>query len=161
MSEVGKTSHILTQAEFEKSPYKALMSYQEYFDNALKLGSSFTIARAMTMQEAKKTSEDIDNSVQGFYLEREQRKDDAEEKYYAALTQYEAMKAAKEKALTNLNYATNIYGEKSSKYNDALKQYNLSTKTLFDADVNLGIARDKFNFANTSAFRAYLSTQLT
>lgn len=161
MSEVGKTSHILTQAEFEKSPYKALMSYQEYFGYALKFGSAFTIARAMTMQDAKKTSEDIENSVKGFYLEREQRKNAAEEKYYAALEQYEAMKTAQDEALKNLNYATNMYGEESSKYNDALKKYNLSSKTLFGADINLSIARDQFNFANTSAFKAYLSTQLT
>ena len=54
-----------------------------------------------------------------------------------------------------------MYGEGNSRYNDALKKYNLSNKSLFGADINLSVARDKFNFANTSAFKAYLSTQLT
>lgn len=161
MSEVGKTSHILTQAEFEKSPYKALMSYQEYFDNALKLGSAFTIARAMTMQKTEQTSNEIRSEVDGWYVQKEQKKDEAEERYYAALEQYEAMKSSQDKALSRLNYATNIYGQDSTQYSDALKKYNLSSKTLFGADINLSCARDQFNFANNSAFKAYLSTQLT
>ena len=152
---------ILTKEEFNSSPYKNLMSYEDYFQQALKFGSAFTIARALTLNDAKETSEKINDSVQGFYLEREARKDEAEEKYYAALEQYNLMKNSNKESLSQLNYATNIYGEGSSKYTDALKKYNLSNKTLFGADINLSCARDQFNFANTSAFKAYLSTQLT
>ena len=88
-------------------------------------------------------------------------KAEAEEKYYAALAQYEAMKSAQTSALKDLKYATSMYGEGTSRYSDALKKYNLSSKTLFNSDINLSVARDQFNFANTSAFKAYLSTQLT
>ena len=70
------------------------------------------------------------------------------------------MKTGNESALKNLNYATNIYGEDSTQASDALKKYNLSGKSLFASDTNLSIARDRFNSANTSAFKAYLSTQI-
>lgn len=159
---VDKTQgKILTEQQFNSSPLKSFMSYQDYFNKALKLGSAFTFSRAFTLQKAEDTSENIKNSVNGWYVQKEKNKDEAEEKYYAALAQYESMKAAQYKALKNLNYATNIYGEESSKYNDALKKYNLSSKTLFGADISLSCARDQFNFANNSAFKAYLSTQLT
>lgn len=159
MTSVNK---ILTEQEFNKSPLKGLMSYQEYFDKALKSGSTFTFAKKMNLLETtEKTTKDIEASVKGFYLEREKRKNEAEEKYYAALEQYEAMKSSQNEALKKLQYATNIYGENSLRYSDALKKYNLSSKTLFNADVNLSCARDQFNFANGAAFKAYLSTQLT
>ena len=151
---------ILTEQEFNKSPLKGLMSYKDYFDKALKLGSAFTFAHALGLQKAEDTSDDIKKSVNGWYVEKEQQKDKAEEEYYAALAQYEAMKTGNENALKKLNYATSMYGEDSTQYNDALKKYNLSGKSLFSSDTNLSIARDNFNFANTSAFKAYLSTQL-
>ena len=137
------------------------MSYKDYFDKALKLGSAFTFSRAIAMQNAEDTKNNIDDSVKGYYLEKENKKAQAEEKYYAALAQYDAMKSNQESAIKNLKYATSMYGDGSSQYSDALKKYNLSAKSLFGADVNLSVARDQFNFANTSAFKAYLSTQLT
>ena len=151
---------ILTEQEFNKSPLKNIMSYKDYFDKALKLGSAFTVANAMNLQKAENPSDNIKKSVNGWYVEKENQKDAAEEEYYAALAQYEAMKTGNENALKKLNYATNMYGEGSTQYTDALKKYNLSGKSLFSSDTNLSIARDKFNFANTSAFKAYLSTQL-
>ena len=69
------------------------------------------------------------------------------------------MKSAQQSALKRLQYTTNMYGEDSSWYSDALKKYNLSNKTLFGADVNLSCARDQFNFANGNAFKAFLTTQ--
>ncbi len=158
MSKVNATK-ILTEQEFNNSPYKGLMSYQDYFAQALKLGSAFTFQRAFAMQNAQENSDDITASVKGWYLEREVRKDEAEANYYAALDQYGAMKNAENNALKLLNYTTNLYGENSSRYNDALKKYNLSAKTLFEADIDLTCARDKFNFANASAFKAFLTTR--
>ncbi len=158
MSKVNQSQRILTEQEFNRSPLKNLMSYKDYFDKALKLGSAFTVARAMTMQKAEDTENDIKNSVKGYYLEKEANKAEAEKEYYAALAQYEAMKSGNDDAIRNLKDVTNIYGEDSSRYNDALKKYNLSSKTLFNSDVNLSIARDRFNSANTSAFKAYLSS---
>ncbi|MBQ8167808.1 4Fe-4S cluster-binding domain-containing protein, partial [bacterium] len=38
---------------------------------------------------------------------------------------------------------------------EALKKYNLSSNTLFNADVNLSCARDRFNSANLSAHKAF------
>ena len=161
MSKVNQTTRIMTEQEFNTSPLKNMMSYQDYFSKALKLGSAFTISRAISLKNAEDTHDKIEDSVNGYYVEKEVKKDEAEEKYYAALAQYEAMKSAQSTALKDLQYATSIYGEGTSRYSDALKKYNLSSKSLFGADVNLGIARDQFNFANTSAFKAYLSTQLT
>lgn len=161
MSKVNQTQKILTEQEFNKSPLKNIMSYQDYFGKALKLGSAFTLARAVVLQNAEDTQENIKDSVNGYYVEKEQNKAEAEEKYYAALAQYEAMKSAQTSALKDLQYATSMYGEGTSRYSDALKKYNLSNKTLFNSDINLSAARDQFNFANTSAFKAYLSTQLT
>lgn len=161
MGKVNQTQGILTEQQFNSSPLKNIMSYKDYFDKALKLGSAFTFSRAIAMQNAEDTKNNIDDSVKGYYLEKENKKAQAEEKYYAALAQYDAMKLNQESAIKNLKYATSMYGDGSSQYSDALKKYNLSAKSLFGADVNLSVARDQFNFANTSAFKAYLSTQLT
>ncbi len=161
MGKVNQTQGILTEQQFNSSPLKNIMSYKDYFDKALKLGSAFTFSRAIAMQNAEDTKNNIDDSVKGYYLEKENKKAQAEEKYYAALAQYDAMKSNQESAIKNLKYATSMYGDGSSQYSDALKKYNLSAKSLFGADVNLSVARDQFNFANTSAFKAYLSTQLT
>lgn len=158
MPEINATK-ILTEQEFNNSPYKGLMSYQDYFSQALKLGSAFTFQRAVALKNAEESSEDITNSVRGWYLEKEAKKDEAEATYYAALDQYSAMKDAETDALKLLNYTTSLYGENSSRYNEALKKYNFSTKTLFEADIDLTCARDKFNFANTSAFKAFLTTR--
>ena len=70
------------------------------------------------------------------------------------------MKSAQNTATKRLEYVTSNYGEKSSQYNDAFKKYDLSSKSLFSADINLSCARDQFNFANTSAFKAYLTSRL-
>ncbi len=161
MTRVNQTNRIMTEQEFNNSPLKNMMSYQDYFSKALKLGSAFTMARALTLQNAENTQKNIEDSVNGYYVEKEEKKTEAEEKYYAALAQYEAMKSAQNSALKDLKYATTMYGEGNSKYTDALKKYNLSNKSLFGADINLSVARDQFNFANISAFKAYLSTQLT
>ena len=160
MSKVNATK-ILTEQEFNNSPYKNLMSYQDYFAQALKLGSAFTFQRAFAMQNAQENSDDITASVKGWYLEKEAKKDEAEANYYAALDQYGAMKNAENNALKLLNYTTNLYGKNSPRYNDALKEYNLSTKTLFYTGIKLTCARDQFNFANTSAFNAYLTSRNT
>ena len=160
MSKVNATK-ILTEQEFNNSPYKNLMSYQDYFAQALKLGSAFTLQRAFAMQNAQENSDDITASVKGWYLEKEAKKDEAEANYYAALDEYSAMKKTEQAALRDLNYATNMYGEDSFRYNDALKKYNLSANTLFEADIDVTCARDRFNSANTSAFKAYLASRNT
>lgn len=150
---------ILSQSDFE-SRYGNLMPYKDYLSNALKFGSAFTIAHAATLKSAKDTSDNIKESVDGWYVQKEQKKDEAEEEYYAALEAYQGMKNKNDVALRDLKYATDVYGEESTQYAEAQKKYNISNKSLFGADVGLSIARDKFNFANNSAFKAYLSTQL-
>lgn len=158
---VNKTNGILTEQQFNNSPLKGLMSYQDYFSKALKLGSAFTVARALQLQKAEDTADGIKDSVKGWALEKEAQKDAAEEEYYAALAQYKAMKSGEVKALKELQYTTNVYGESSTRYTDAYKKYETSSKSLFDSDVNLSIARDKFNSANTSAFKAFLTSKLS
>ncbi len=156
---VDKTSKILTEQQFNKSPFKIIMSYSDYLDKALKLGSAFTFSRAFNLQKAEDLATDINNSVTGWALEKEAKKDEAEARYYAALAQYDSMKSAEAEAYKNLQYATNMFGEDSSKYNDAFKRYHTSVKSLSGADIDLSCARDQFNFANTSAFKAYLTTR--
>ena len=158
---VQKTGQILTEQQFNSSPYKSLMSYDDYVSYALKMGSAFTFAKAMVLKNTKDTQEKINESVQGWYLEKEAALDVAEEEYYAALAQYDAMKSGKDKATSDLNYATKIYGEESSQYNAALKKYNISSESLFGAEVNLSIARDKFGFANQAAHKAFLTSKLS
>lgn len=160
MGKVDGTEKILTQQQFENSPLKGLMSYNDYLDKALKLGSAFTFQRAFVMSNAENKSKEISDSVKGWALEKEAKKDEAEAKYYAALEQYNSMKNAEYNAIKNLNYATNMYGENSSRYNEAFKKYNLTAKSLFEADISLSCARDQFNFANTSAFKAYLTSRI-
>lgn len=161
MSSVNQTQGILTEKQFNASPFKNIMSYKDYLDKALKLGSAFTFAHAFALKNAEDTTENINNSVKGYYMEKEAKKAEAEDEYYAALAQYQAMKSGQDAAIRDLNYATNIFGENSTQYSDALKKYNLSDKSLFNSDVNLSVARDRFNFANNSAFKAYLSSRLT
>ena len=161
MSKIEQAKGILTEQQFNNSPLKGSMSYADYVAKALKLGSAFTFSKAFLLQKAEDNSQEIAESVKGWALEKEAKKDEAEEKYYAALAQYKAMKSAQESAVKRLNYTTDIYGEESSQYNDAFKNYNLSAKSLFGADVNLSCARDQFNFANGAAFKAYLTSRLT
>ncbi len=160
MERVDNTNKILTEQQFKNSPFKNFMSYTDYLDKALKLGSAFTFQRALNIAKAEDNANEIKDSVKGWALEKEAKKDEAEVKYYAALAQYNAMKEAEYVAIKDLKYATNVYGENSSRYNDAYKQYNLTAKSLFNADLDLSCARDQFNFANNSAFKAYLTSRV-
>ena len=161
MSGVNQTQKIMTEQEFNKSPLKSVMSYQDYFTRALKSGSAFDFAKMFALGQAQTTSDKIKDSVKGWALEKEAQKADAEEAYYEALAQYEAMKSGNEVALKKLQYATNMYGEKSTQFSDALEKYSSSDKSLFASNTNLDIARDRFNSANTSAFKAFLTSRLT
>lgn len=161
MSGVNQTQKIMTEQEFNKSPLKSVMSYQDYFTRALKSGSAFDFAKMFALGQAQTTSDKIKDSVKGWALEKEAQKADAEEAYYEALAQYEAMKSGNEAALKKLQYATNMYGEKSTQYSDALEKYILSNKSRFASNTNLDIARDRFNSANMSAFKAFLTSRLT
>ena len=161
MSKINQTQPIMTEQEFNKSSLKGLVSYHDYVAQALKSGSTFDIAKMYAQIQAQTTSDNIKDSVKGWALEKEAQKNDAEEAYYEALAQYEAMKNGNEEALKKLQYATNIYGEDSTQVSDALKKYYLSGKSLFASNTNLDIARDKFNSANLSAFKAFLTSRLT
>ena len=161
MSGVNQTQKIMTEQEFNKSPLKSVMSYQDYFTRALKSGSAFDFAKMFALGQAQTTSDKIKDSVKGWALEKEAQKADAEEAYYEALAQYEAMKSGNEAALKKLQYATNMYGEKSTQFSDAFEKYKLSNESWFASNTNLDIARDRFNSANTSAFKAFLTSRLT
>ena len=161
MSKINQTQPIMTEQEFNKSSLKGLVSYNDYVTQALKSGSTFDVAKMYAQIQAQTTSDKIKDSVKGWALEKEAQKDDAEEAYYEALAQYEAMKAGNEKALKNLQYAINIYGENSTQVSDALKKYNLSGKSLSASDTNRDSARDSYNFTIRAAFNAYLTSRLT
>ncbi len=150
---------ILTEQQYNASPFKNFMSYDDYLKNALRLGSAFTFQRALLLQKSEDDSEKIKDSVKGWALEKEQKKNEAEEKYYAALEQYNLMKNAEYNALKNLEYATNTYGKDSTQFSDAFKKYNLSAKSLFDANVDWSCAKNQFDFANLSALKAYYTAR--
>ena len=154
-----KATNILTEQEFNSSPYKNLMSYQDYSNQALKLGSAFTFQRALVSTQAQENTEKISTGIESWCEIRETRKKEAEDNYYASLAQYNKMKNAKRVALSDLNYTINRYGKNSTHYNEAFKKYNLSAKSLFQADIDLSCARDQFSFANKSAFNAFLTSQ--
>ena len=152
---VEKTnSNIMTEQQFNTSPLKSVMSYKDYFANALKLGSTFTFKHLYALQNAEETSERIKNSVKGWALEKEAEKNKAEEQYELALQAYEDAKKANAQNLANLQK----YAEGDTNFASALKKYNLSSESLFNSDISLSVARDHFNSANFSAFRAYLSS---
>ena len=149
----------------ERSNYKSSLGVQrtsaigkilEYDE-----GNLYIVTYPSALEEEIPSVEKINESVQGWYLEKEAALDVAEKDYYTALAEYDAMKSGKDKATSDLNYATKIYGEESSQYNAALKKYKTSSKSLFGADVNLGIARDKFSFANQAAHKAFLTSRLS
>ena len=156
---VEKTQGILNEQQFNSSPLKGLISYQDYVTKALKLGSAFTVQRLLAMQDAEKTSDKIRNSVKGWQLEKEAEKDAAEEEYYAALAQMKAMKTAQEKAFKRAEEELASFGEDSFRYNDAYKKYHDSTKTYSDAETNWKIAMDKFMSANKVAHNAFFTAQ--
>lgn len=155
---VQKTQ-ILTEQQFNNSPLKGLISYQDYVSKALKLGSAFTVAKLLAMKNAEETSEGIKNSVKGWALEKEEQKDRAEQEYYTALAQMKAMKNAKEKAYKKTEYELASFGEKSFRYSDAVKKYKDSDKTYADAETNWEIAMYKFMDANKVAFNAFFASR--
>lgn len=154
-----KATKILTEQEFNSSPYKNLMSYQDYFNQALKLGSAFTFQRALVLKQAQENTEKISNEMTARCLGLETRKKEAEDNYDASLAQYNIMKNLKDEYLNELKYATAMYGENSTHYNEALKKYNLSEKTLFQASIDWSCASDQLSFANKSVFNAFLTSQ--
>ena len=84
MSGINQTQKIMTEREFNKSPLKSLMSYQDYFSKALKAGSTFTFAKAIGLQNAQNTSNKIENEVEGWYIGKEKQKNEAEAEYCEA-----------------------------------------------------------------------------
>ena len=156
-----KATKILTEQEFNSLPYKSLMSYDDYVSYALKMGSTFTVAKAMTLQNAEKVQKDIEDSIQGWYVEKKAAKDVAAKEYDAVRTQYDATRTDKNNAARELNYATNTYGENSSQYNEALQKYKTSTKSEFYAGVELDIARGRYSDTNQNEFKAFLITRLS
>ena len=156
---VEKAQGILTEQQFNTSPLKGLISYKDYVDKALKLGSAFTFQRLFALQETEDTSKRIKDSVKGWQLEKEAAKEAAEEEYYAALAQMKAMKSAQEKAYKKAEYELASFGEESYRYNDAYKKYHDSTKTYSDAETNWKIAADKFMSANKVAHNAFFTAE--
>lgn len=156
---VEKAQGILTEQQFNSSPLKGFVTYQDYVSKALKLGSAFTVQRLLAMSDAEKTSKNIKDSVKGWQLEKEAAKNAAEEEYYAALAQMKAMKSAQEKAYKKAEYELASFGEDSYRYNDAYKKYHDSTKTYSDAETNWKIAADKFMSANKVAHNAFFTAE--
>lgn len=154
-----KATKILTEQEFNNSPYNNLMSYQDYSNQALKLGSAFTFQRALVSTQAQKNTEEIFTGIESWCEIRERRKQEAEDNYYASFAQYNNMKNLKDEYLNELKYATAMYGVNSTHCNEAFKKYTSSTKSLFQADIKLSCAREQFSFANRSAFNAFLTSQ--
>lgn len=148
-------SEITAKIQYEKDPklQEKFGSFENYFEN-----QQLQLKRESVMTYGKNVTDSIKNSVKGWALEKEAAKAEAEEKYYAALNQYYLMKTGEDEALSNLQNVYANYGEESGKFNDALKIYTNSTKTLSEADTNLSCAKAHFNSANKNSLMAFFST---
>ncbi len=149
-------SEINARMQYEKDPklQEKFGSFEKYFEY-----KALELKKESILTYGKNVSDSIKNSVKGWALEQEAKKDEAEQRYYAALQQYSLMKSGEDKALSNLRTVYSNYGENSTQFNDAMKSYKNSTNTLFDANIELSCARDHFNSANKNAFMSYLTTR--
>lgn len=146
---------ILSQEQFEKSNIKGdFTSYQDYCTKQLS-----ELKKTSVMTYGQNASNSITESVKGYALEKEAAKEAAEARYYQALAQFKVNKNQQENALSELQNIYSSYGEQSSQFSTQSKLYkNFLSKTT-DSEINWSIAKDHFNNANMSAFRAYLSTR--
>lgn len=112
------------------------------------------------MDKAKETSEKIKDGAREYVEQKDAEKELAEQEYNEALNNMYAMKNKQEKLLARLKNIYINYGENSTRYTQGLRDYKLAIKNAFDAETLWSIKMDRFNAANMSAFKAYLSTRV-
>lgn len=107
--------------------------------------------RDIALQNAQYMTNDIAQSVKGWYIEKEKAKNVAEEEYYAALGAYELAQKTEDKAASELSN----YTEGDTFYSDYYKKWDKADKNVAVTDSELSAKRDKFNFANFAALKAF------
>ena len=137
----------------QDAKFKATYPTLESYIDSLKKESVYTFG--------KNTSDAIKASVKGYALEKEAEKQQAEADYYAAVSNMGDSNYEKYKARTGLQTSFNLHGEESSKYKESYKKFELTSRFASDSETNWKIAMDRFNNANRSAHRAFLTSTLT
>lgn len=147
----------ITKEQFEID-YKGLKTTYGSYENYLQ-AQMLQLKKESVMTYAKNTSDYITNSVKGWQLEKEQKKENSKAEYEAALAQYDAVKYQKERTYSLLQSIYNNYGEDSSQFGDKYKLFTQLNKQTSSAETNWKIAMDRFNSDNMSAFKAYLTSR--
>ncbi len=150
-------SKILTQTEFNantelKTQYK---NYAEYFTEALSTTSAWTMAKKDGMIASESGTDD---PIKGYYLEKAAAKDEAEANYYEAYNNFLSLKDTKSSASSDMKYASEVYGEDSAQYTEASESYTAANQSASTGETGWKIAMNRFNEANSSAFKAFLSS---
>lgn len=147
----------ITKEQFEID-FKGLKTIYGSYEN-YQQAQLMQLKKESVMTYAKNTSDYISNSVKGWALEKEQKKNESKSEYEAALAQYDAVKYQKEKTYSLLKSLYNNYGEDSTQYGDKYKLFTQLNKQTSSAETNWKIAMDHFNSDNMSAFKAFLTSR--
>lgn len=152
MTKVGYVSK--EQFDVNKELKTIYGSYENYQKAQL-----LQLKKESVMTYAKNNYEYITNSVKGWAVEKEQKKQDSKAEYEAALAQYDAVKYQKAKTYSALKSIYNNYGEDSTQFGDKYKMFTQLNKQTSSAETNWKIAMAHFNDDNMSAFKAYLTSR--
>lgn len=147
----------ITKEQFEID-YKGLKTIYGSYENYQK-AQLLQLKKESVMTYAKNQSDYITNSVKGWQLEKEQKKENSKAEYETALAQYEAVKYQKERTYSMLQNIYNNYGEDSTQFNDKYKLFTQLNKKVLGAETNWKIAMEHFNSDNLSAFKAFLTSR--
>ena len=148
---VDKTSNtIMSRDEFNKSPFKDIMSYDEYFSKALKSGSTFSFAKLNPNFDIKQAF--IDMRIKK-YNAHNKESEELIENYEELEAIYEAMKKEQNVLNTSLQKKYNVnnnndllaaMGDKNSLVDQGL--YNKSAKNVNEAYNNFIAALQTANY---------------
>lgn len=132
MSDVKQVQNaVMTESDFNKSPLKNIMSYQQYFTNALKSQSAFTFAKF--------------DPQKAFYEMRMEAYDKHQKQSEAAIANYKELEA-QYKAL--LGQQTSINNSLMSKYQVSNKNDLINTMSASNSLFDQGVYNKTSNSVN-------------
>ncbi len=139
-------SEIKAKFQYEKDPslqerFGSFEKYFEYQQLQLKRQSAWTYGQNI--------SDSIREGVKDWVTGKAIDKANAEARYNAAMQAASAMEKNYEAALSELQTKYRTYGDDTSKYSAELTAYTDLKSSKFDADLEVELARDHFNDANS------------
>ncbi len=144
--EKSKVNSYYARMEYDQNPklQERFGSFEKYYE------FTKSHSRYMALLEASKNlSDNIKKGVSEWVGEKEQDKINAEKRYEAAMRASQAMEENYENALKELETKYMTYGDDTSKYSEELNTYTNLQSSKFDADLEVEIARDHLNSANS------------